>query len=337
VAFAAVPATAAPVSHHATSMHHSNRLVLKGLVAGHHHRSMTIFAKTAKVGAVTEHNQRVTVTFARSAHGRVKVPTGDRIKLVATGAVSGHHVTITRASDETVTSAPATLFFGTVTAISGNLLTVSQDNRDNGDHGDGGDHHGPGDGNDNDSARMSPADHGPGGPGGGNDGPGHQITIDDSAAAITVDGAAGTLAVGNTVAVLGEQTTDTIVAASVFGFTQAPTFARGEISNIAGDNVTFGDDNHGHGGDDIAGNHGGDNDDSMTVSLTGVPLALNGDEGATPSQLVVGDKLIVIGSTNATTSQFTPELAFAFNGDDHNPCGDNDGGDDHGGDGGSDG
>jgi hypothetical protein len=333
---AAIPAAAAAASHHATDHHHASyhakRVELHGLVTKHNGRHVSVFAKTAKAGARTTHNKSVAVTFARGVRHSSKLHVGDRIHISATAHVSGHRFMVTRRNDETVTPAPASLIFGTVDAVNGNLLVLSERNRDDGDHGRGGDRH-HGDPGDND-ARMAPADHSPGGPGdGGNSG--HQVVIDDTNASITVDGSTDTaLAVGDTVAVLGEYVDNTVVAADVFGFTAAPTFVRGEITAIDNDTVTVGDDNdgeHGGGGDDATpADHGrgGDDDQPISVSLTGVPLALNGDEGATTGDLTVGDKLILIGTGDATSADFIPELGFAFNSDDHNPCGHNGGGDD---------
>lgn len=325
---AAMPAAAiasaphhASSAHHVSSTHHNQHLVVKGLVAGHHGRTLTVFAKTTKVGAKTKHNQRIKVTFARSAHGRTKIPTGDHLRLAATGTASKHHFTIRHNNDETVTPAPATLIFGTVAAVNANLLTISENDRDNGDQHDGGQQDGAHHGGGGDDA--TPADHGPGGGDGSGDGHGdghgHQITVDDTTAAITVDGAAGTIAVGDTVAVLGEATADTVVASTIYGFTTAPAFMRGEVNDVNGNIVTV-----------------RDNGDTSTVDLTGVPLALNGDVGSTPSQLVAGDELLVIGTLDSNTGQITPEVAFAFNQQDDHPCGDNNG-HDGGGDGGSDG
>src|ERR1700728_2372769 len=76
---------------------------------------------------------------------------------------------------------------------------------------------------------------------------------------------------------------------------------------------------------------------TTTVSLTGVPLALNGDIGATTSELTVGDTLLVIGALDSESGEITPDAAFAFNHRDHHPCGDNDGRGHGGGDGGRDG
>jgi hypothetical protein len=324
LAIAAMPAAATAAPQHATSMRHahsaphSKHLIIKGLVASHHGRTLTVFAKTAKVGSKITHNERLKVTFAPSAHGRTKIATGDHIRLDAHGIASRHDVTIRHDDDETITPSPATLIFGTVNVVNANLLTISENDRDNGGHQDGGDHDGDGDGGGDDNARVSPADQGPGG-GGSGDGHGHQVMVDDTTSTITVDGAAGTIAVGDTVAVLGEATDNTVVASTIYAFTTAPAFIRGEVNAVSGDNVTL-----------------RDNGNTSTVSLTGVPLALNGDVGATTSQLVVGDKLLVIGTLDTSTGQITPEDAFAFNHHDDNPCGDNDG-NEHGGDGGSDG
>jgi hypothetical protein len=310
---AAIPATAAGAhpagaAHHAREKHHSRHLLVKGLVVGHHHRSVTVFAKTARVGAKTRHNERVEVHFAHSAHGRTRIPIGDHVSILATGTASKHVFTIRHNRHETVTPSPATLFFGSVTAVNGTLLTVSENDRDDGDHHDGNDNDNDGEHHGGDNDRVSPADHSPGGPGDNdNEGPGHTITVDDSAATITVDGASGTIAVGDTVAVLGEASHDTVVASTIYAFTTDPSFMRGKVQQVSGDTVTLRDDGN-----------------TFTVSLSGVPLAVNGDVGAAPSQLMVGDKLLLVGPLDSSTDQVTPEVAFGFNHHDDHPCGDND-------------
>ncbi|HEY1740039.1 MAG TPA: hypothetical protein VGI86_15095 [Acidimicrobiia bacterium] len=325
---AAIPAgaTAAATSHgdarthHTSAKHHSKRLTVKGLVASHHGRKVTVFAKTATIGRKTRHDKRITLVFTGAArHGRVR--TGDHLRLVARGDGSWHSFRVRHRDHESVSDSPATLLFGTIDAINGDQLTVSAADMDNGDHHRGGDHHGhDGEGGDD----VTPADHSPGG-GGGGDGGGHhghhgdgdQVTVDDTNAVITVNGSEGDLAVGDTVAILGEITDHTVVASSIFAFTSTPDFVRGNVVTIDGDNVTI-----------------NDRGDGTTVSLTGVPLAINGDLGADPSQLKVGDKLLVVGTTNPESGQIVPDVAFAFNHHDHHPCGDNEGGD---GEGGSDG
>ena len=311
-----------PSAKHPAGRHHSKRLVLKGLVAAHHGRTVTVFAKTATVGGKTRHNQRIKLVFAHSAHARTKIPAGDHLQLVARGVGSWHVFRIRHNSDESVSSESASLLFGTVTAVNGDFLTVSENDRDNGDHHRGKDCHGHGHGVSEDS---TPADHGSrgghGGHGGGKgDHHGHQITVDDTNAAITVDGAEGAITVGDTVAILGEVTDNTVVASTIYAFSTAPAFMRGEVESVSGDNVTV-----------------RDRGTTTTVSLTGVPLALNGDVGATPSELVAGDKLLLVGTLAEGTNQLIPEVAFAFNHHDDHPCGDNEGGGHHGHDGGSDG
>jgi hypothetical protein len=331
VAFAsAVPATAAGGATHRSSAthqvaekhhHHSKHLMVKGLVAAHHGRTVTVFAKTAKAGAKTRHNKRIKIVFTRSAHGRTRIPVGDHLRLKATGTASKHVFRIRHNDDEQVTEGKATLIFGTVSAVNGNQLTVSENDRDNGDHHDGDDNDGENHGGDNN--RVSPADHSPGGPGDGggdNDGRGHRITVDDTTAAISVDGTEGAIDVGDTVAILGEVTDNTVVASTIYAFSTPQGFLRGKVQSVSGDNVTFRNDGN-----------------TMTVSLTNVPLALNGDVGATSSELVAGDKLLLVGPVDASTGDIMPNLAFAFNDNDDHPCGDNDGHHHHGGDGGTDG
>jgi hypothetical protein len=309
-------ATASHATSH-TARHHVHHFEVRGLAAGHHGRTVTVFAKTVKVGAKTRHNQRLTVTFAQGVPGRTKIQTGDRIHLTGRGVASLHHVTVRHNEHETVSSAPATLFVGTVKQINGSLLLVSENDRDNGDGGRGHDQdgHGPGHGGDDAVAGSKrPSDDGPGD--GDNEGDGHRITIDDSKASIVVDGAAGALAVGDEVAVLGEVNDGAVVAATVYGFTTPQSFLRGEITSITGDTVTI--KHHG---------------DQVQVSLTDVPLALNGSS-ASPGDLAVGDKLLAVGTFDPSTNSITPAVAFAFNGHDNEPCGDNDQGDDNGHDGG---
>lgn len=341
---AAVPMIGAAAATHRTpaSHHRSERaehVAMRGLIAAHHGRNVAVFAKRVSVGATTAHNTRVTVTFARHVHTAAHHTVGNRIRLSAIGRMSGNRITVLRHNDEVVQPAPASLAFGVIDAINGNVLTLSMRNHDDGDHGSGRDQR---DGDDNDAR---PADHSPGGPGdGGNSGPGHSVAVDTTNATITVDRSTGTaLAVGDTAAVLGEYDNGEIVAADVFGFTNAPDFIRGTVTAIDGDNVTVGDDDHhrGHGGGDdhaTPAHHGGGddgNDETVTASLANVPLALNGSLGAKASDLTAGDKLILIGTNHAGSGGFTPEVGFAFNGDDHHPCGHNgDNGDDHGHDGG---
>ncbi|MBV9487960.1 MAG: hypothetical protein JO246_18140 [Frankiaceae bacterium] len=277
---------------------------------------MTVFAKTAKVGKHTAHNKRVHLTFAHAVHHSKKVHVGDHISVRGLAHAHGHKFTIFRHSDETVTPAPASLFFGTVVSVSGEQFILNEHTRDNGDREDGDDHGHGGDGDGRDSVRGTSH--------GGHGSSSHLITVDDADATITVDGSTDTeLAAGDTVAVLGEATEDTVVAADVFGYTVAPSFLRGDITAIDGQVVTVGDNQGDDQGDDHVARpaHDGENDDTpVTVDLTEVPLALNGALNASVSDLAVGDKLIVLGDLNSESGSFDADVAFAFNGHDHHPC-----------------
>jgi hypothetical protein len=345
----ALAASGASANHH--HHHHAKdftkHVSVHGLVAHHKGRHVTVFAKTAKVGARTSHNKRVHLTFARAVHHRRKMHVGDHITVHGIAHSRGHNLTIFRHNDETITPAPASLFFGTVVSVSDEQFVLNEHTRDNGRHEDGDDHGHGGDGDDQGQDNVTrQSDHGRGGLGPSS----HLITVDDANATITVDGSTDVqLAEGDTVAVLGEATDDTVVAADVFGYTVAPSFLRGDITDINGQVVTVGDDDQGEdvgddgmrpahdgcdgavgparGGDDEC--EPGDDDNPVTVDLSEVPLALNGALNASVSDLSVGDKLIVLGDMNSESGEFDANVAFAFNSDDNRPCPEGD--DDHGG------
>ena len=67
------------------------------------------------------------------------------------------------------------------------------------------------------------------------------MKVDVSAATNTVDGVAGTAVVGEFAIVLGERDQDTVVAASVTGYTSAPDVQAGQITDVSGSVVTLGD------------------------------------------------------------------------------------------------
>ncbi|HTW20036.1 MAG TPA: hypothetical protein VME70_07490 [Mycobacteriales bacterium] len=303
-------------THSALGRHHGRKeLVVKGLVASHHGQKVTVFASSERLGTKTRHDKRIKLTFAHTSHRRVH--TGDHITLVARGTGGWHKFRVSHRDQETVSPAPAALLFGSITAINGTDLTVSVNDLDNGSHHRGWGH-GRGHGSQGEDA--TPAHHGPGGGEGGGEGGhhghhGHQVTIDDSEAMILVDGTAGTLAVGDTVAVLGEVTNCTVVAADIFAFSSKPAFELGWVVSVNGENVKL--NSRGR---------------TTTVSLAEVPLAINGDLGADPSQLNRGDKLLIVGTVNPESGAIIPDVAFAFNHHDHHPCGHH-GGDEGGGEG----
>ncbi len=318
IALSAAPAAAsssaprlASAHHHSSGRHrHASRVHIVGLVAAHHRHSLTVFARTATAGATTQHNQRLHISFARNVHARTHVPVGDMVTINALAKVHGHSLVIVRHNSESVSSSEATLLFGTVTAINGTELMVSEHARDNGDNEDGNDSQ---DGNNQ------------------GDGDRHSIAVDDSEATIIVDNGANPLAVGDTVAILGEVTDNTVVAEAIFGFSTRPAFLRGEVVSVNGNSVTVATGEDGMNRDSLARDRGpgDDGNTTSTFDLSDVALALNGSS-ARPSDLVPGDKIILLGPANPETGQVVAEVAFAFNGHDNHPADDNQGEDSQG-------
>jgi len=116
---------------------------------------------------------------------------------------------------------------------------------------------------------------------------------------------------------------------TIFGFSNAPDFIRGDVVSVSGTSVTLGSGDDNEQSDLQAGDDSEDGESNLTVDLADVPLALNGSS-ATPADLTAGDKIILLGTTDPETGQFTPAVAFAFNSSDNNPVGDNnDQGDDN--------
>lgn len=331
---AVTPAAGTPTSQRHTAAHqhvtahhtrHAHHIVVNGLTKSHHGRTITVFATTEKLGHKTRHNKKVTITFARGVRTHLDhVRHGNKIHLNARGVGDLHHFVVRHKESENTDSAPATLIFGTITEENGSMLLVSESNRDNGDDqrgDDQGDHSGP----DGDGMDHVHGDRG---------GDGHNVVVDTSGAkTVELDGAEVAPAIGDEVAILGEVTDNTVLADAVYGFSNPQSFLRGQVTAINGTSVTLNgeDDGEDDGTDDSDVSDDGGN--GVTVNLADAPLFVNGSTGSTLDQLTVGDKLLVIGDFSLTDNSFAPSLAFAFNGHDDHPCGDNDQGDDHGGDG----
>lgn len=193
--------------------------------------------------------------------------------LSGTATSSGTTATFT-ATQVVQHTEPAHVFLGTVTAVNANLVTVTKAATASDDQGENSD--------------------------GSN-----QFTVDVTNAAVTVDGAAGSLTVGQSVAVLGEGVHDLVLAAAVYAFTAVPTVLAGDVSAVNGTLVTI-----------------GDSGDGATVDLAGVPLSVNGNPDSTTAALGPDTNIVVLGSTD-TAGTLTPTLAFAFNSADRNPAGAN--------------
>jgi hypothetical protein len=137
----------------------------------------------------------------------------------------------------------------------------------------------------------------------------HELTVDTGNAKVTVDGGTGRVRAGDLVAVLGETEEDTVLASRVFAFSNEVEALRGRVVGINDGDVAVRSENG-----------------VATVTLgsgdSQVPLFLNGSLAAT-SDLHVGDRIAVLGVLTEEEESFTPLAAFAFNGHDDGPCGDN--------------
>jgi len=289
VLLAAAPASALAThaSRHqpapAAKAHH---FTAEGLVVSSTGSSIVVLARDVSSRGRVDHNKLITVAVAprHQRHPHVRgastagpsagtLIVGNLVDLSGTATGSGTTATFT-ATQVVQHAEPAHVFLGTVTAVNANLVTVTKAATASDDQGENSD--------------------------GSN-----QFTVDVTNAAVTVDGAAGSLTVGQSVAVLGEGVHDLVLAAAVYAFTAVPTVLAGHVAAVNGTLVTI-----------------GDSGDGATVDLAGVPLSVNGNPDSTTAALGPDTNIVVLGSTD-TAGTLTPTLAFAFNSVDRNPAGAN--------------
>ncbi|HEY2272585.1 MAG TPA: hypothetical protein VGH30_07405 [Jatrophihabitantaceae bacterium] len=320
-----VLAPAANAATHHSSHHTTRPFVAHGMLVKTSANSVTVLAHDVHTGRSVAKHEQITVALpsgtkgARTLRKIVKqASSGDRVTVNGRAESTGHGPRFT-ANEVTDHAAPFHLYLGSVTAVDGTTVTVNKADDPSDDQGE----------DDNGS-----------------------FTVDVSTAAISVDGAAGDLAPGQSVAILGAENDDTVVATSVWAFTVAPATLFGEVRSVDGTVVTLKTDDDGdQGGDDNAvrsddhghGHHGDRSD--VSVDLADVPLVLNGNSGATVDQLGEGTRIVLLGSTDPSSGAFTPSMGFAFSHDcssrHHGDGGQDDNGDGghggHGGHGGGDG
>lgn len=254
--------------------------VADGLIVGSTNGSLRILASHLHVGKANVANRVITVARA-SSKGRHQAaqtppPVGYHV-LVSGNAVTVNNTTTYAATGpENTQPRRAGVFLGTLTSLNGTLAQINAVHATDG-HDDGQDT--------------------------------QVLSVDTSAATLTVDGTSGTLGVGQFLVVLGERSQDTVVAASVYAFSTAPSVVSGEITAVSGTSVTL------------------DGDTPTVVDLapggTAVPILLNGTSTVTPDALTTDMKILILGQTSSGV--FTPTQAFAFDGQDTGPCGHNEG------------
>jgi hypothetical protein len=267
-----------------------------GLVLSHTRSSMKVLATDLRSGRRTTRNRTVTVTLPsrRTSSGKAlakrlaSVRPGDRVSVTGKTTGTGRRASFTV---KNLVGRPAAfhVYLGTITAVNGTLLTVDKAPRPSDDEAE--------------SEKGS-------------------LTVDVSAATVSVDGGPGDVSVGQTVAVLGSSVEDVVAATSVFGFTTAPAVAAGRVSDLTGSVATVGTRHGGEDGDntgaEVNGGTGEDDGDDVdqpavgtAVDLSAATLIVDGSSGATPDLVQVGARLVALGTDNGDGT-FAASIAFAF-------------------------
>lgn len=287
VLLAAAPASAlATHAHRRQPAPHAkvHRFTAEGLVVSSTGSSIVVLARNVSNRGRVDHNKLITVAVApkrqRHPHSASTAKpnagtliVGNLVNLSGTATGSGAAATYT-ATQLVQHAQPAHVFLGTVTAVNADLVTVAKAATASDDQAENSDGSG-------------------------------EFTVDVSNAAVTVDGAAGSLTVGQSVAVLGEGVHDLVLAAAVYAFSTTPTVLAGDVTAVNGTQVTI-----------------GDSDNGATVDLAGVPLSVNGNPDSATAALGTDTNIVVLGTTD-TAGTLTPTLAFAFTSADRNPAGHN--------------
>ena len=186
-----------------------------GLVVASDATSAQVMARTLTGPHGVRHNKLITITLGTGEHhSKGKKPAaapltvGNRVEVTGTETGTGDSEVFTSTHIEQHAEA-AHVYLGMVIAVNGTTIKVTKGGKPSDD--------------------PSESDNGF-----------HGLLVDVSKATVTVDGAAGTLAVGQTVAVLGEGDECVVTAAAVYAFTVAPSVVSGKVTAIAGSKVTLG-------------------------------------------------------------------------------------------------
>lgn len=279
----ATPGAALAAGHHRPA---ARPFTAHGLVVSHTASSITMLATDVRSGKSAQHNTPVTVSLPsrRTKSGKVltrrlaHMAAGDRISV--TGTKTGDTLT---AKNFVGQAAPFHVYLGAVTGINGTLVTVAK--------------------------AAAPSDD-------QNESDNGSFTVDTTNATVLVDGAAGSLAVGQTVAVLGSSVQDVVYASSVFAYSAAPAVLTGEVSAVNGTVVTVSQDGQdGEGDQSGEGDQGGSTPPAppagTTTDLAAATLIVDGVSNSTPDAVTVGSRLMALGTDNGDGT-FTSTIVFAF-------------------------
>jgi hypothetical protein len=204
------------------------KFTAQGLVVASTSTTLRVLTRQLKVGAASLPASTVVTVKRPSSKG--KKPNASMVGYTVTvsgNAAKSGKTLMLAASTEVAQPQPAEVFLGVVTAVTPAGLTLQEASAAGG--GDFGDDQ-------------------------------NSLTVDTSAATVSVDGAAGTVDADEFAIVLGERDANNVVAATVDAYTTPPDVQAGRISAIAGTTITLGDE----WGDDQGGDgehHGDDGND----------------------------------------------------------------------------
>jgi hypothetical protein len=235
------------------------KFTAQGLVVASTSSTLRVLTRQLRVGAASLPAN--TVVTVKRPSGKAKKSNaslvGYTVTVSGSAAKSGKTLTLA-ASTEVAQPRPALVFLGVVTAVTTTGLTLDEASAAGGD--DFGDDQ-------------------------------NTLTVDTSAASVSVDGAAATVEQDQFVIVLGERDANNVVAATVDAYTTPPDVEAGNISAIAGSTITLGDEwgddqgNDGHGEDGQGnGDSGRGNSERHGRTTSGANTAVAGHQTPSASQ-----------------------------------------------------
>jgi hypothetical protein len=225
------------------------RFTARGLVVASTPKTLRVITRQMQVGATNLPANTVVTVKRPATRGKAGNDSLVGYAVTVTGtAVKLGKSTILTANHETVAARPAEVFLGEVTDVTAGRLTLEA---------------------------VSAA-------GGADFGEAEQtLTVDISTATSTVDGDAGAPVEGEFAVVLGEREQDTIVAATLDGWTEAPDVVAGEITDVSGSVLTLDNGWQGSGPQD--------GEDSMRVRSPGHDELGDQPGDETPGEDMPGD------------------------------------------------
>ena len=280
------------VHRHARHHGHSHKFNLKGLVTAANGTQLQVLVGNGHLGGQRLTGQSVRLDLnARGHHPSPDV--GDSIHAQgtadsATGEFDANQFEVQAASDSSA-------LVGVLDAVDGTTLMVNVSAEVGSD--------GPGDQGDGQGDQGDATNRGSQGD--------DDVAIDASTASVSLDGQPASVAQltpGETVAVLGETVDDSALATQVMAYSTVPGIVDGTITQVSGNVLTLSSGDGGGGGDSEDGN--------STVDVTGSQIFLDGQPGATVSQLATGDDVLAIGAAGSDPLAATVTFAFDQGGDD---------------------